>query len=168
MPARLVLRNLGLGGNRISALPLGVFDHLTSLRCVHVRASAPQALLPPPRACLELASVFFYAFLDRMGSGVCVFIYVCMHACLPVFIFVCMCVCLHACMHVFVCVCICVLKCLRAECRRLYVGVCVCTNTCARSKRRCMYFWYVFLPMYADMRTCIYICIMHMHKHVYT
>ena len=31
MPARLVLRHLELYGNAISALPLGVFDQLTSL-----------------------------------------------------------------------------------------------------------------------------------------
>ena len=136
MPARLVLRYLELLGNEISALPLGVFDHLTSLRCVHVRASAPQALLPPPRACLELASVFSYAFLDRMGSGVCVFIYVCMHARTPVFICVCMCVCLHACMHVFACVCICACVWNAVDC--MWVYVCAQTHARAANKGACI------------------------------
>ena len=96
-----------------------------------------------------------------MGSGVCVFIYVCMHACMHacvyMSVYVCVFACMHACMclYVCICVCICVLSCLRVECRRLYVGVCVCTNTCARSKRRCMYFLScVFLTWGASADAC--------------
>ena len=77
--------------------------------CPRKRSASP---LAPPARLSSASTHFFYAFLDRMGSGVCVFIYVCMHACMPVFICVCMCVCLHACMHacmhVFVCVYLCV------------------------------------------------------------
>ena len=51
--------------------------------------------LAPSRAPLFGFHHFFLAFLDRMGSGVCVFIYVCMHACMPVFICVCMCMCMY-------------------------------------------------------------------------
>ena len=80
---------------------------------------------------------------------------------------------MHACMHA--CVCMCVYVCVYLCVEMLACGMpeivcgCMCMHNYMRAQQTQMHVFFVcVLPMYADMRTCIYICIMHMHKHVYT
>ena len=59
----------------------------------------------------------------------CVFVFVCVHARVRAFVFLCPCVCVHMCVSIYVCPCVCVNVCVCVcECVCVYVLACVCVN----------------------------------------